>query len=458
MDRISTGVSALDQILGGGIPQGSTVLLAGRPGSGKTILATQMLFHNATRDAKVAYLTTLSEPQVKILKYQQEFSFFSPEKVQDSVVYHDLREPLRRHGPKQALEIIDRLLKAHQPRLLVIDTIKTMSEMIGSLIDTREFILELTLRTYVWNCTTVLIGEYSEEEIEIRPESAIADGIIYMSGNEERKYQRRFLRILKMRGTRYQAGENIFTISHKGIDVFPRLNPVIESQNYVLSGQKLSTGIPTLDQMMGGGIIAGTTTLICGGPGVGKTALAQHFACEGLLQGEKIIFITFEEHPHQIINNAASIGLNMASFAESGHLYINHLAPIEISIDKYVYALINKVREMGASRVIVDSISSFEVGMSDKIKYTDHIWSMCDCLKSLGVSTLLTHETPYGSFSEATRHGISYIADNLIVLHSDIVDLTVKIFLHVVKMRGSSHAFRPAELLFAPIGLQLIPL
>ncbi|MEN6348868.1 MAG: ATPase domain-containing protein [Syntrophomonas sp.] len=457
MERISTGVTALDEILGGGIPQGSTILLAGRPGSGKTILATQMLYHNADGDSKVAYLTTLSEPQVKVLKYQQEFTFFSPEKVQESVVYYDLREPLRRHGPTQALEIIDGLLKTHQPRLLVIDTIKTMSEMIGSLIDTREFILDLTLRTYVWNCTTLLIGEYSEKEIEIRPESAIADGIIYMSGNEERKYQRRYLRILKMRGTRYEAGENIFTISQEGIELFPRLNPVVAGQKYLAPTQRLSTGLFSLDQMMGGGVLAGTATLISGGPGAGKTVLAQHFAYEGLKQGEKVIFITFEEHPAQFLNNAGSLGLNISSFAESGHLYIDHLSPIEVNIDRYVVELLRKVIEIGASRVIIDSISSFEVGMADKVKYTDHIWSLCDNLKTLGVSILLTHETPYGSPSEATRHGISFIADNLIVLHSNLIDLTERVFLSIVKMRGSSHSHRPAELSIGVDGLQFIP-
>ncbi|HWP96066.1 MAG TPA: ATPase domain-containing protein [Syntrophomonadaceae bacterium] len=458
MERISTGVTALDHILNGGIPQGSTVLVAGRPGSGKTILATQMMFHNAGPESKVIYLTTLGEPQVKVLRYQQEFSFFDPVKVQDSVIYYDLGSPLRKGGPKQVLEIIDRLLKTHQPRLLIIDTIKSLSEIIGSLMETREFVLDLTLRICMWDCTTLLLGEYSEEDIEIQPESAIADGIIYISGNEEKKFQRRFLRILKMRGTRYVGGENIFTISDSGITLFPRINPVVNTQQYGSTNQRISSGLPSLDEMMGGGIPQGTTTLISGGPGTGKTIMAEYFAWEGLRQGDPVILITFEEHPHQLVQNAASLGMDLSPYVDSGQLFIDHVSPIEISIDEYIHHVQQKVIKTGARRVIVDSISSFEVGMSDKIQYTDHIWSLCDNLKTLGVSILLTHETPYGSISMATKHGISYIADNMVSLRYKEEEESLNLSLRIVKMRGSSHSYRPGEVSIGPEGLQITPL
>lgn len=201
MDRLSTGIKELDNILQGGFPEGTTILIVGRPGSGKTILAHQIMFHNASPEHKAIYLTTLSEPQVKVMKFQQEFSYFDHHKFQRSVFYRDLGSILRKLGPAQALVLIDELLRKHQPRLMVMDTVKTIAEMIPSQTEFREFLLDLSLRLATWGCTALLLGEYCEEEVELRPESAIADGILYLSGTEERNLQKRYLRILKMRGT-----------------------------------------------------------------------------------------------------------------------------------------------------------------------------------------------------------------------------------------------------------------
>ncbi|MDD2621300.1 MAG: ATPase domain-containing protein, partial [Syntrophomonadaceae bacterium] len=151
----------------------------------------------------------------------------------------------------------------------------------------------------------------------------------------------------------------------------------------------------------------------------------------------------------------ASLGINLSRYFESGDLYIDHISPIEISIDEHIHHVLNNVMKIGASRVIIDSISSFEVGMTDKIKYTDHIWSLCDNLKTLGVSTLLTYETPYGGLSEATKHGISYIADNLIVLRFFEGDCALKLQLRVIKMRGSNHSYEAAEASIGPEGFSI---
>jgi len=131
--------------------------------------------------------------------------------------------------------------------------------MIPSLLEFREFVLDLSIRLATWDCTALFLGEYSEDDIEIRPETAIADGIIYLSGAEEKRFQKRYLRILKMRGTKNTGGENIFTISHKGIEVFPRLNPVADQQIYEQFSEKISTGIPGLDELTCGGL-----TKFCG--------------------------------------------------------------------------------------------------------------------------------------------------------------------------------------------------
>jgi len=139
----------------------------------------------------MVYLTTLAEPQVKIMKFQQEFDFFDLEKIQSSVIYFDLGFILRKNGHLKALAAIDELLKEHHPRLMIIDTIKVISEMVTSYTEFQEFILDLSLRLTTWGCTALFLREYSEDEIEIHPESAIADGIIFLSGTEAKKEQKK---------------------------------------------------------------------------------------------------------------------------------------------------------------------------------------------------------------------------------------------------------------------------
>lgn len=439
MNRVPTGVTALDNILQGGFPEGATILLVGRPGSGKTILAHQMMFHNAADDFTSIYLTTLAEPQVKVMKFQQEFSFFDYDKLQKSVIYQDLGYYLRKAGPLKALTVIDELLKKHQPKLIVIDTLKTIADMVPSFQEFREFILDLSVRLATWNCTAVLLGEYLEEDIEIRPESALADGIVLLSGMEERKRQKRFLRILKMRGTAHCGGEISFKISRDGIQLFPRLNPEVGVQNYQYSTERLSTGLSNIDELMGGGIPRGTVTMISGAAGTGKTILALHFIHDGLKDGEPALYVTFEGNPCQIIHTASRFGMDFQHFYDNGSLQFLHVSPMELDVDEHLYRIQEIVRNSSIKRLVIDSISSFEIGMVDKIKYTDYIWALTDYFRMLGVTVYLTHELQQGNISELTKHGISYVADNILLLCYIEMDFQIKRVLRIVKMRASKH-------------------
>lgn len=456
MERIPTGITSLDEILRGGFPEGSTVLIVGRPGSGKTIMAQQMMFHNASPDSKVVYLTTMAEPLVKVMKFQQEFSYFDLAKFQRTVIFHDLGSIMRRGGTAGALKEIEQLLQKYEPRLLVIDTIKTISDMIPGLTECRGFLLDLSLRLATWGCTSLLLGEYSEEDIEIRPESAIADGIVYLSGAEEKKKQKRYLRILKMRGTDYTGGENIFRISENGIEVFPRLNPYVTRKVYEQYGGRLTTGISGLDRMMSGGVPIGSVTLLSGASGTGKTIMALYFAQAGIESGENAVYVSFEENPQQIIRGARELGLNTDEYIKNGNLDLLYVSPIELDVDEHIFKIQQLVEKREARRLVIDSITSFEVGMTDKVKYTDHIWSMAEYFKSRGVTLLFTHEMRNSDLvNELTKHGISFVADNLLLLRYLEQGPKINRYLRVVKMRASKHDNTMRELLINSGGVSL---
>lgn len=456
LERISTGIDILDGILQGGFPEGSTIMLVGSPGTGKTIMANQMMFRNAAPDYKVIYMTTLAEPQVKVMKFQQEFSFFDDSKFQQSVIYQDLGSVLCRNGPRQALVLIEELLKKHQPRVIIIDAIKSIADMIPSFTEFREFLLDLSLRLAAWGCMSLLLCEYSEEEIEIRPECAIADGIVYLCGTEEKRRQKRFMRIIKMRGTGYSGGEIMFRITGKGIEIFPRLNPVVSEQVYEKSKGRISTGISGLDEMMGGGVLRGSTTLLSGPSGTGKSVLALYFAQAGLGSGEPAVFISFEENPRRIARRAKSFGFDLGAHLDAGLIHFMHVSPIELDVDEHVHKIQVLVQKSGAKRLVIDSISSFEIGMADKNKYTDYIWALTDFFKSLGVSVLLTHEMQdSANVSQLTKHGISFVADNLLLLCYKEQGPYLKRYLRVVKMRDSGHANVMRELKIDKDGILL---
>lgn len=457
MERISTGIENLDEIINGGIPKGSTILLCGLPGTGKTIFANQMMFFNTQPENKSIYFTTLAEPQIKVLRFQQEFSFFDKSIFQRDVIYHDLGSTLRQHGPQQVLIDIDNLLKKHEPNLIIIDTIKTLTDMIPSLTEFRQFMLDLSLRLTIWGCTSLMLAEYGESEIEIRPESAIADGIIYLYGPNEKKQQKRQLRILKMRGTGYSGGESFFEITNNGIMLYPRLNPIVSKQKYTQFNERISTGLASLDSMMSGGIPRSTTTLVSGASGTGKTLLALNFIYNGLQTGEPSVFVSFEENPGQIINSAMGIGINLQSHISSGLLQILHISPIELDLDENIYRIQKIVKKTKARRLVLDSISSFEIGINDKIKYTNYIWALTDYFKTQGIAIILTHEIcNFSNIPKPTTLGISFVADNIILLCYSENGNEVKRYLRIMKMRGSGHSTYLREILITQDGFSLL--
>lgn len=271
--------------------------------------------------------------------------------------------------------------------------------------------------------------------------------------------QKRYLRILKMRGTDFLGGENVFQITADGIQVFPRINSLPADRLFDQSlddlPERLGTGLPGLDEMMGGGIPRGTATLVSGASGTGKTLLALNFATAGLESGESAVYVTFEEHPRQILDGARRLGLDLGHHLEAGRLKMLYVSPMELDVDINVYQIQKLVHDHKAARLVIDSISAFEIGMNDKIKYTDYIWALTDYFKAREVSVLLTHEIHNGELFEMTKHGVSYVADNLILLRFLEQGLDLKRYLRVVKMRASSHTTMLRELLIGPMGISL---
>ncbi|MEP7182145.1 MAG: ATPase domain-containing protein, partial [Betaproteobacteria bacterium] len=282
---LPTGVPGFDEILGGGLPEFSFNIIAGAPGSGKTTLAHQIIFANATPQKPVLYFTVLGEPALKMLRYQQQYSFFDPAKVGKAVRFINLSDLVLEKDLGAVLEEIIKEVQASKPGIVVVDSFRTVVRKAmsgGGELELQGFIQRLSLFLASWQATTFLIGEYADGELRDNPVFTVCDGLFWLTQNTERNSVVRKLQIMKLRGQESVPGLHTIRITGDGLVAFSRTQGLTPQKDRPLNRRRLSTGVPELDKMMGGGVLEGDSMLVAGPSGTGKSALATHFLAEGL--------------------------------------------------------------------------------------------------------------------------------------------------------------------------------
>jgi circadian clock protein KaiC len=231
---VSSGISSLDTVLDGGLPRGGIILVIGLPGSGKTILAQQCVFANASPERPALYLSTVSEPLEKILRYGQTLSFFDPTAVGRSAHYEDLGSVLHEHGLAGVLDRVRNLIRERRPGVIVIDSFKALHPYAESGSDFRRVLHDLAGMLSAYPVTSLWVGEYGEEEIAVAPEFAVADTIIALGSLRAGNRTSRGLQILKLRGGEFLGGTHGYRLSADGLIVFPRLADPADISDYDL--------------------------------------------------------------------------------------------------------------------------------------------------------------------------------------------------------------------------------
>ncbi|ACA59221.1 ATPase domain-containing protein [Candidatus Desulforudis audaxviator] len=457
MDKLRTGIKNLDHILDGGIPVYSLNVVSGSPGSGKTIFVQNIIFNTARNGLKSLYLTTISESQFKMVRHLQEFEFFSDDFLGDKVVYEDLGAVLRKQGADKGLEYLTQMIKKHLPDIVVIDSFKAIRDFFPDEKAFKAFVFDLAAALSIWEVTVFLVGEYKEQELTLLGEFAVADGIFHLYGQEEKRFQKRYLRILKMRGANFEQGEHLFQISHAGIEVYPRMRPEGKELQYEARPGRKGFGITGLDEMLCGGLTEGTITLISGGTGTGKTALALKFLLDGAEKGEKGLFLSFEQPVNQLQDTARRLGWEIDRYLAEGRLDIKFISPIELDVDKHAFEILDMVREKKVDRFVIDSISSFESSVSDIQKYKDYLWAIGQQLKRRHITTIFTvlNEDLFSPMV-VTKAQISLMADNIIILRYVEDYSSIKKVLGILKARGSDHNKALREYEITPNGINIL--
>ena len=439
---LNTGVPGMDLVLGGGLPEFSFNLIAGQPGAGKTTLAHQIMFALATPELPALYFTVLGEPPIKMLRYQQQFDFFDLDKVNRAIRFINLSEDTATGDLEKVMARISAEVQTRGPGLVFIDSFRSVM-LAGqgasrSFLDLQTFIQNLGLLMTSWQATTFLIGEYFSES-DPNPIFTVADGLIWLRQSAQGNSVVRKMEVVKMRGQSTLAGLHTFRMSAAGLQVFatPQFSLKPFNDSAALASQRMSTGVPQLDQMLGGGLPRGYSLLVAGPSGSGKSILAATFLAEGARLGETGVIAAFEQRPNR------SRGLVLADLIETGRVGVVDTTAAGLSVDEITMLLVNEINRIQAKRIVIDSLSGFELALAPTFRseYRESLARMMSALASTGATLLMTSELE-DRYSDLrfSPYGTAFMTDAIVVQRYVELDSRLQRVMAVVKVRASAHS------------------
>jgi len=452
----TSGVSGLDDVLGGGFQRDRLYLLEGVPGSGKTTAALQFLLAGVARRESVLYVT-LSETAaelrgvaashgwtldgVNVLELVPDEQALDP--GEQSTMFHPSEVELA-ETTKRILADVERFT----PTCLVVDSLSELKLLSGNALRYRRQILALKQYFAARRCTVLLLDDLTATEHDLQIHSLAHAVVLLEQMNPEYGADRRRLRVRKYRSMAFRGGFHDYVIRKGGLEVYPRL--VAAEHRQVSERTKLASGIVDLDALLGGGIEQGTSTLLVGPSGTGKSTLASQFAAAAASRGQRVAMFVFDESPTTLLARAAALNIDLASGIEAGVISIKQIDPAELSPGEFTHAIRTTVEQDGTAFVVIDSLNGYLNAMPEERFLTIQLHELLSYLGQRNVATILVsaHHGLIGSQMHSVVDA-SYLADAIVLVRYFEARGEVRQAISVMKSRGSAHERTIRELSFA---------
>ena len=441
--RASTGIPGLDDILGGGFPRGQMYLIEGNPGAGKTTLGLQFLLEGRARGERGCYVV-LSESERALRRLaashgwdldgidiiesndqdpSSEYTIFQPSEVELGETSRSLLAQLDQIRPQRL--VVDSLSEV---RLIANDPLRYRRQLLGL----RRFFDEREM--------TVLLLDFQSDDADRQLESLCHGLVVLEQRAPEYGGQRRRVRVTKLRESTFRDGYHDFDIHTGGLDVYPRLVAAEHDRGTTFVAAPVSSGVPEIDQMLGGGIDRGTSTLVLGPAGSGKSTLAAQYAKAAVERGEKTAFFIFDEVPNTLIVRGEGMGMGLADHVAAGRMLIRQVDPAELTPGRFAHLVRRAVEDDGVSLIVIDSVNGYQSAMPEEHHLAAHLHELLAYLNQKRVLTILV--MTQSGLVGANVHSpidLSYLADSVVLLRYFEAHAEIKQAISVLKRRTGPH-------------------
>ncbi|WP_426733603.1 RAD55 family ATPase [Myxococcus faecalis] len=457
--RVSTGVPGLDAVLGGGLITSGVYIVVGEPGAGKTLFANQLCYHQGRAGVRCLYVTLLAESHARMLANMRDMAFFDPALLPDGVYYVSGFRTLEEQGLPGLLELLRREVRNHNANILVLDGLVQAQEAAGSSRDFKKFIHELQVSAGLSRFTALMLT--SSNGPTVHPEYTMVDGILELRERTLGVRSWRELQVRKFRGGATMAGVHTFRISNAGLEVFPRLEARMRrGQPPEPSAKRVHFGIPSMDALFPGGLAAGSTSLLLGPPGSGKTLMGSSLLVEGLRQGESCLYMGFYESPERLLHKVAAAGMDMSGAVKEGRMHLLWQPPAECILDVLADQLLSAVRKHNVSRVFVDGLPAMSQAAPDSSRMPSFFAALTQELRSSCATTIFSLETPrlFGPVLDVPlESGPSAVAENLFFLRHVELEGRLRRLLTIFKLRDTDYDPSIREFVISRQGIEVQP-
>jgi circadian clock protein KaiC len=455
--RVSTGVRGLDEILGGGLWKGGIYIVGGVPGSGKTTFGNQVSFNHVSRGGRAVYVTLLAETHARMLFQMRSMTFFDESAIGDSLVYLNGFTTVEKDGLEGLLTLSRQMVRDRKADLLVIDGMLTADALAKSQVDYKKFINELQTWVGFVGCTVIFLTS-AGPELAVRPEHTMVDGILELTGHRVGLRADRHLTVTKFRGSAFLEGSHLYRITSDGVVVHPRLEgmPVRESVRR-MSDERLATGVPGFDQLLGGGLARGSTMLVLGSPGAGKTTSGLQYLAAGATAGKRGLYFGFSESPAALLAKSAHLELGLNAGVAPGAVELVVHAPTECLLDELAEDLLRRVRAGRVERLVVDGLGGFEAALGLPERRSAFLTALAAELGGLGVTSIFTDQTPELIAGPTTIVAAppAGVFENIVLLRQEAHGDDLRRTLRVVKTRDSAHDLGAHEVAIGAGGIRI---